>query len=51
MALGVNGQFLYVNPAERLVIAVTSVWKDYWDDELELETYAIFEALIAATQE
>lgn len=48
-AQGVNGQFLYVNPAARLVIAMTSAWPDFWDDGLETETYALFDALAAAT--
>jgi CubicO group peptidase (beta-lactamase class C family) len=47
-AQGVNGQFLYVNSARRLVIAMTSAWPDFWDDGLETETYALFDALAAA---
>lgn len=47
-AQGVNGQFLYVNPAARLVIAMASAWPDFWDDGLETETYALFDALAAA---
>ena len=49
-AQGVNGQFIYVNPAERLVIAMTSAWPDYWDDGLETETYALFAAIAAAAR-
>lgn len=47
---GVNGQFLYVNPAKRLVIVMTSVWRDYWNDRLEMETYGLFDALAKATE-
>jgi CubicO group peptidase (beta-lactamase class C family) len=43
-AEGVNGQFVYVNPAEDLVIVMTSVWKDWWSDDLEAHTHAIFDA-------
>ena len=42
---GVNGQFLYVNPAENLVIAVASAWPDFWVDESEMHTYALFDAV------
>jgi CubicO group peptidase (beta-lactamase class C family) len=41
---GINGQFLYVNPVEHLVIVVTSVWRVSWSDDLEAQTYAIFDA-------
>jgi CubicO group peptidase (beta-lactamase class C family) len=41
---GINGQFLYVNPKEHLVIVMTNVWRDSWDDKLEAHTYAIFDA-------
>jgi CubicO group peptidase (beta-lactamase class C family) len=42
---GVNGQFLYVNPAKQLVIVVTSAWPDWWSDDLEQHTYAVFDAV------
>jgi CubicO group peptidase (beta-lactamase class C family) len=45
---GTRGQFLYVNPAEDLVIVVTSAWPTYWDDTLEEHTYAVFAAFSAA---
>ncbi len=45
---GVNGQFLYVNPAEQLVIVVTSAWPDWWSDDLETHTYAVFAAFAEA---
>jgi CubicO group peptidase (beta-lactamase class C family) len=46
-AQGINGQFLYVNPAHQLVIVVTAVWPSFWDNGLERELYAIFEAFAA----
>ena len=48
---GVNGQFLYVNPAENLVIAVTSAWPDFWVDDSEMHTYALFDAIKAKLKE
>jgi len=47
-AQGIYGQFLYVNPAEQVVIVMTSVWPKPWDDGLEPETYAVFDAFIKA---
>jgi CubicO group peptidase (beta-lactamase class C family) len=43
-AQGINGQFLYVNPEERLVIVATNAWRMFWDDDLESEQYDIFAA-------
>jgi CubicO group peptidase (beta-lactamase class C family) len=43
-AQGINGQFLYVNPEEKLVIVATNAWRKYWDDDLESELYDIFAA-------
>ena len=41
-AQGINGQFLYVDPAEDLVIVATNAWNRFWDDDLESEIYDIF---------
>lgn len=49
--LGVNGQFLYVNPAENLVIAVASAWPHFWIDKCEMHTYALFDAIKAKLKE
>jgi len=46
-AQGINGQFLYVDPAEKVVIVATNAWRDYWDDDLEREIYEIFAAFKA----
>ena len=46
-AQGINGQFLYVNPEEKLVIVATNAWRKFWDDDLEVELYHIFAAFKA----
>ena len=43
-AQGINGQFLYINPAEKLVVVTTAVWHRFWDDDLEREFYEIVES-------
>ncbi|MCF8068308.1 MAG: beta-lactamase family protein [Desulfobacterales bacterium] len=45
VAIGVHGQFIYINPAEKLVIAKTSVWPMPEDDDKEMETYDLFAAI------
>jgi CubicO group peptidase (beta-lactamase class C family) len=47
-AEGVNGQFIYVNPAQKLVIVMTSVWPYFWDSRLAKESFALFHAIGAA---
>ncbi|MEX1109440.1 MAG: serine hydrolase [Dongiaceae bacterium] len=49
LAIGVNGQFIYVNPAQNMVVAATHVWRSFWDDILEKEFYALIDGFIAAT--
>ncbi|MDZ4737804.1 MAG: serine hydrolase [Rhodospirillaceae bacterium] len=49
LAIGVNGQFIYVNPAKDMVVAATHVWGSFWDDSLEKEFYALIDGFIAAT--
>jgi CubicO group peptidase (beta-lactamase class C family) len=44
-AQGVFFQFIYVDPAAQLVIVKTSAFEDFWDDALEMETYAAFNAI------
>ncbi|QEX21034.1 hypothetical protein FRZ61_09540 [Hypericibacter adhaerens] len=46
-AEGVNGQFIYVNPAKKLVIVMTSVWKQFWNDRLAIRSWALFDAIAA----
>ncbi len=47
-AEGINGQFIYVNPAKQLVIVMTSVWPRFWDNRLAKESFALFDAIGAA---
>jgi CubicO group peptidase (beta-lactamase class C family) len=47
-AEGVNGQFIYVNPAKKLVVVMTSVWPEFWDNRLAKESFALFDAIGAA---
>jgi CubicO group peptidase (beta-lactamase class C family) len=47
-AEGINGQFIYVNPAKRLVVVMTSVWPHFWDNRLAKESFALFSAIGAA---
>ncbi len=44
-AQGVNGQFVYVDPANGLVVVQTAVWDDWWIDEAEEEFYALARSL------
>ncbi|MCB1661160.1 MAG: serine hydrolase [Pseudomonadales bacterium] len=44
-AVGVFGQYVYVNPAENIVIAVTSTWPIAVDLAKEAETFALFAAI------
>ena len=45
LARGVNGQFIYVNPAEQLVIVIASAWPVWWSGVLENHTFALFDAV------
>lgn len=45
-AEGIFGQFVYVNPRERVVAAVWSAWRDSWETPAEMETYALIGAAI-----
>lgn len=45
VALGINGQFIYVDPTEDFVVVSTAAWRDYWDVDLEREFYAIAKRL------
>jgi CubicO group peptidase (beta-lactamase class C family) len=47
-AEGVHGQFIFVNPARDVVIAMTSAWPVAWDDDSEEEVAAAFEAIVLA---
>lgn len=46
-AIGIYGQFVYVDPSERVVIAKTSAYEDYNQDgdEMEFEAMEVFRAI------
>lgn len=46
-AEGIFGQFIYINPAHRVVAVIWSAWPQAWDNELEFETYAMLGTAIA----
>lgn len=41
------GQFIYVNPAHRVVAVVRSDWSEPWVTELEFETFALLGTAVA----
>jgi CubicO group peptidase (beta-lactamase class C family) len=47
-AQGIYGQFIYVAPKDDVVIVKLSYWDEPWLVPLEIETYAFFNAVIAA---
>jgi CubicO group peptidase (beta-lactamase class C family) len=47
-AEGVFFQFIYVDPAHRMVIVKTSAYSDFWNDEMEGETFAAYRAIADA---
>lgn len=47
-AEGVFFQFIYIDPHDNIVIVKTSANDGFWDDAKERETYAAFEAIVAA---
>jgi CubicO group peptidase (beta-lactamase class C family) len=44
-AEGIHGQFILVDPEKQVVVVKLSAWKRAWDDEMEKETYAFFDAV------
>ena len=48
VAQGIFGQFLYVNPAQRVVAVVWSAWPDVWTNTGEFDTYALLGAAVTA---
>lgn len=46
-AEGIHGQLLMVNPVLDLVLVKTSDWEAAWDDEMEYETWALWDAIQA----
>ena len=47
-AQGIFGQFVYVNPREQVVAVVWSAWREAWQTDSEMETYALLGAAIEA---
>lgn len=47
-AQGIFGQFIYVNPRERVVAIVWSAWREAWQTDSEFETYAMLGAAVEA---
>jgi CubicO group peptidase (beta-lactamase class C family) len=47
-AIGAFGQYIYVNPAERVVVAIQSDWPQHHDPEAAAETLALFGAAVRA---
>jgi CubicO group peptidase (beta-lactamase class C family) len=47
-AIGAHGQYIYVNPAERLVVALQSAWRQNSDPGADLETFALIGATVRA---
>lgn len=45
-AEGIFGQFIYVNPIERVVAVVWSAWRNAWETPIEMETYAMLGAAV-----
>lgn len=48
---GAFGHFVYVAPRANVVIVKHSHWPKEWVDELEMETYAFFDAVVTALGE
>jgi len=49
-ANGIFGQFIFVNPAEQVVIAIQSAWREPQDRAAEVETFAMIRAAVRALQ-
>jgi CubicO group peptidase (beta-lactamase class C family) len=47
-AQGIFGQFIYVNPKEKVVAVVWSAWREGWQPDSEFETYTLLSNAIAA---
>lgn len=45
-AIGIHGQFIYVNPTHHVVAVIWSAWPEARISELELETYALLGAAV-----
>ncbi|MGD0103881.1 MAG: serine hydrolase domain-containing protein [Rhodopila sp.] len=48
VAIGACGQYIYVNPAEQVVIAIQSAWRQHHDSDGEAETFALIGTAVRA---
>ena len=49
-AEGIHGQFIAVDPVQKLVVVKLSSWQEAWDARKEAEFYAFFEAVADAVR-
>ena len=47
-AIGAFGQYIYVNPAARVVVAIHSAWRQNNDPDADLETFTLIGAIVSA---
>jgi len=47
-AIGAFGQYIYVNPAAQVVVAIQSAWRRHRDSDAEVETFALLAAAVRA---
>ncbi len=50
-AQGIYGQLVYIAPKDNVVIVKLSHWPEPWVDDMELESYTFFNAVIEALKE
>jgi CubicO group peptidase (beta-lactamase class C family) len=48
VAIGAFGQYIYVNPAEQVVIAIQSAWRQNHDSDAEVETFTLIKIAVRA---
>jgi CubicO group peptidase (beta-lactamase class C family) len=48
VAIGAFGQYIYVHPAEQVVIAIQGAWPRHHDSDAEAETFALLGAAVRA---
>jgi CubicO group peptidase (beta-lactamase class C family) len=46
VAIGACGQHIYVNPAEQVVVAIQSAWRQHRDSDAEVETFMLLGAAV-----
>ena len=48
LAIGAFGQYIYVHPAEQVVAAIQSAWRQHDDSDADAETFALLRAAVLA---